>query len=130
MNRILIIPIGLICAMSLWAQSYSESYNVVSDAYNNKIEDVKVIRNINGGTVIIPIFDQTCPEELKTPFMYACKIVEEYMPSSLPLKIKNFSFVLIQNGPAPLSASDHFASHLLSKCMSVLSCFLFLLASL
>lgn len=76
------------CSLSLWAQTYSESYNIVSDAYNNKIENVKVIRNINGGTVIIPLFDESCPEELKAPFMYACKIVEEYLPSALPLKIK------------------------------------------
>lgn len=88
MKRIPMLLIGLICAFASWAQSYSESYNIVSDAYNNKIENIKVIRNINGGTVIIPIFDESCPEELKAPFRYACKIVEEYIPSSLPIKVK------------------------------------------
>lgn len=78
----------LACIIPFWAQSNPESYNIVSDNYSNKIENVKVVRNINGGTVIIPEFDETCPEELKAPFMYACKIVEEYMPPSLPIKIK------------------------------------------
>ena len=88
MNRIISLLTSMMCAIVALAQSYTESYNIVSDSYSNKIEDIKVIRNINGGAVIIPIFDETCPEELKAPFMYACKIVEEYMPSSLPLKVK------------------------------------------
>lgn len=70
------------------AEDYIESFNIVSDNYSNSIEDVQVIRYINGGTVIIPEFDETCPQEMKVPFTYACKIVEEYMPPCLPIKVK------------------------------------------
>lgn len=70
------------------ADNYIESFNVISDNYVNEIQDAQIIRPINGGTVIIPIFDNSCPEEIKSPFSYACKIVEEYMPPCLPLKVK------------------------------------------
>ncbi len=70
------------------AEDYIESLNIVSDNYSNSIEDVQVIRYINGGTVIIPEFDETCPQKMKVPFTYACKIVEEYMPPCLPIKVK------------------------------------------
>ncbi len=70
------------------AEDYIESFNVIADGYTDDIQDVQVIRQINGGTVIIPIFDESCPEELKAPFSYACKIVEEYVPPCLPLKVK------------------------------------------
>lgn len=65
------------------------SYGVISDrlASTPEIQDVPVIRPINGGTVIIPIFDESCPEEMKAPFSYACKIVED-LPPCLPLKVK------------------------------------------
>lgn len=67
---------------------YIETYNVISDDYISDIQDANVIRVINGGTVITPVFDESCPEELKAPFSYACKIIEEYMPPCLPLKVK------------------------------------------
>lgn len=70
------------------ADNYIESFNVISGNYVNEIQDAQIIRPINGGTVIIPIFDDSCPEEIKAPFSYACKIVEEYMPPCLPLKVK------------------------------------------
>lgn len=74
--------------LSLAAQSYMESYNVVSDEVSDQKEDIKIIRNINGGTVILPEFDETCPEDLRAPFCFACKIVEEYLPPSLPIRVK------------------------------------------
>lgn len=70
------------------ADEIIESYNVLSDEYNNSIHDINVVRSINGGTIIIPEFDVSCPEDIKAPFIYACKIVEEYMPPCLPLKVK------------------------------------------
>lgn len=74
--------------LPLAAQSYMESYNVVSSEVIEKKEDIRIIRNINGGTVILPEFDETCPEDLKAPFCFACKIVEEYLPPSLPIRVK------------------------------------------
>lgn len=75
-------------AFHAYADNYIESYNAISNDYVYDINDAKIIRPINGGTVLIPIFDETCPEEIKAPFSYACKIIEEYMPPCLPLKIK------------------------------------------
>lgn len=88
MKRISAFMILLMSLLMVAAEDYIESYNVVSDNYNFKVQDVQIIRPINGGTVITPIFDDSCPEEIKAPFSYACKIVEEYMPTCLPLKVK------------------------------------------
>jgi len=70
------------------AEDYNVVYNVVSDDIQSIVENVPVQRIINSGTVIIPEFDESCPEELKAPFSYACKLVEEYMLPSLPLRVK------------------------------------------
>lgn len=89
MIRIFTLIIALFATVFISkADNYIESYNVISDGYSNEIQDAQIIRPINGGTVIIPIFDESCPEDLKAPFSYACKIVEEYMPPCLPLKVK------------------------------------------
>ena len=70
------------------AEENNEVYNYVSDDYKSIIEDTPIVRKINGGTIIIPEFDESCPEDIKTPFTYACKIVEEYIPPCLPLRVK------------------------------------------
>ena len=88
MNRIITLIVLLMSIFLATANDYVESFNVISNKYSDKIQDIKIIRPINGGTVIIPEFDESCPEELKAPFAYACKIVEEYMPTCLPLKVK------------------------------------------
>lgn len=88
MNKILTFFALLATVFITHADNYIESFNVISDNYANEIQDVPVIRPINGGTVITPIFDESCPEKIKSPFSYACKIVEEYMPPCLPLKVK------------------------------------------
>lgn len=89
MNRIISFIIALLAtAFISKADNYIESFNVISDGYSDDIQDAQIIRPINGGTVIIPLFDESCPEDLKAPFSYACKIVEEYMPPCLPLKVK------------------------------------------
>ncbi len=88
MKKILALLVLLITVVTAKSDSYVESYNVISDRYINLIQETPIIRQINGGTVIIPVFDESCPEEMKSPFSYACKIVEEYMPPCLPLKVK------------------------------------------
>lgn len=70
------------------AEECFEVYSMVSDEIWSVVDDTPVTRIINGGTVIVPDFDESCPEELKTPFSYACKLVGEYMPPSLPLRVK------------------------------------------
>lgn len=88
MKRIISILLLSSFVLSTRSENYIESFNIVSDNYNNSIEDIQIKRFINGGTVIIPEFEDTCPEEMKAPFTYACKIVEEYMPPCLPLRVR------------------------------------------
>lgn len=84
--------VTLLCLLSALGSSYAadyvESFGVVSDNYVGYTKDIQLIRRINGGTVIIPEFDSSCPEEIKGPFAYACKIVEEYMPTCMPLRVQ------------------------------------------
>ena len=77
----------MISVFTAKASDYIESFNITSDSCSNYVQDAQIIRPINGGTVIIPVFDESCPEEMKRPFIYACKIIEEYMPPCLPLKV-------------------------------------------
>ena len=88
MKHFILTAIAALSFMPLLAEDSIETYNELSDNYYSIVEDIPVIRNINGGTIIIPEYDASCPEELKAPFSYACKIVEEYMPPCLPLRVK------------------------------------------
>ncbi len=88
MKRIILSSAMLATALIAKSDTFIESNNIVSDGYMAVIQDVPLVRLVNGGTVITPEFDETCPEELKAPFSYACKIVEEYMPPCLPLRVK------------------------------------------
>lgn len=86
MRYIVALATVLLSVFHASGETYIESFNNVSEDSIGHVHDIELIRNINGGTVIIPEFDSSCPEEMKGPFMYACKIVEEYMPPCLPLK--------------------------------------------
>lgn len=77
MNRFLVFISLIVIGVIAKSENYIESFNVISDDYVNDIQDAQIIRLINGGTIIIPTFDESCPEEMKAPFSYACKIVEE-----------------------------------------------------
>lgn len=87
MKQVLFFLSLLFCTISLNADDYEEFYNVVSDDFLIDIQDTPIERTINSGTIIIPEFDDTCPEEMKAPFSYACKIVEEYILPCLPLRV-------------------------------------------
>lgn len=69
------------------SEEYYEAYNLALNSLNDDFHDLGIIRPINGGTVILPEFEDGCPEELINAFSYACKILEEYMPTSLPIKV-------------------------------------------
>lgn len=87
MRYIVALATVLLSVFHASGETYIESFNNVSEDSIGFVHDIELIRNINGGTVIIPEFDSSCPEEMKGPFMYACKIVEEYMPPCLPLRV-------------------------------------------
>lgn len=89
MKRISLLMFAICSFVCGWAEDVvNETYNIVVDGYELDIQDVPIVRPINSGTVIIPDFDSSCPEECKLPFSYACKIVEEYMLPCLPLRVK------------------------------------------
>lgn len=88
MNRLILILTLCLSAMTAFAQEYLSSSDRLSNAYRDEVQDIPVIRSINGGTIIIPIFDESCPESIKAPFEYACKIVEEYLPPCTPITVK------------------------------------------
>lgn len=129
MKRILAFIIGIslivIASASETASSY-ESYHYASDKYWGEVKDINVVREIGGGTVIIPEFDSSCPEYIKSPFTYACKIMGEFLPSSLPLKVK----VSCKNLPASQSSAlskianwgyEEFGHPVFSDCSSSMS---------
>lgn len=87
MKQLVIILALLACHLPTLGQTSIECYDVVSDEYLGVSTDYATVRKINGGTVIIPDFDSSCPEQMKAPFSFACKIVEEYLPPCLPLKV-------------------------------------------
>lgn len=88
MNRLILILTLCLSALTAFAQDYISTSDYLSNAYRDEVQDIPVIRSINGGTIIIPIFDENCAESIKAPFQYACKIVEEYLPPSLPITVK------------------------------------------
>jgi hypothetical protein len=87
MRKILLL-LFLSTAVFINAEDYIESFNIVSQDYVGTISDNDGDRYIYGGTIIIPAFDESCPEEMKGPFEYACKILEEIMPPCLPIKVQ------------------------------------------
>lgn len=88
MKKFVVLLLSLLSVSGAKAEDYIESYNIVSDEYDNSVHGAGVIRQINGGTVIIPEFDESCPEDIKGPFRHACKILEEYLYPSLPLRVR------------------------------------------
>ena len=87
-TRIILLITLLAVGLGVKASDYIQSISVLSSDYINDIEDMPEYRPINGGTVIIPQFDESCPECIKAPFAYACKLLEEYIPPCLPLRVK------------------------------------------
>lgn len=90
MKRLLLMLSIIFSALVMQAQGYIETFSLLSD---NPVEEdtvvgVSPVRVINSGSIIQPIFDETCPEEMKGPFSYACKIMEEYIPPCMPVYVK------------------------------------------
>lgn len=60
--------VTLLCVIVTFSHArgddYVENYNMISDNYVDSIQDVQIVRAINGGTIITPSFDSSCPEEM------------------------------------------------------------------
>lgn len=71
MIRLSILVSILMGFLMVSADDYIESFNIISDNYDDNVQDVQVIRPINGGTVVIRPY----PPELEAP-LYSCPITE------------------------------------------------------
>lgn len=70
------------------AQTEIDIENTVSDSFVDVFYPINPIREINGGSVFIVDFSEDCSVEMKGAFNYACKILEEYIPTCLPIKVR------------------------------------------
>lgn len=78
----------LIFNINIQAQEYVEYISYVSDDVVEQTFGLPVVRSVYGGTKIIPEFEGNWTNEMKGAFEYACKIWEEAMPSTFPIRIK------------------------------------------
>lgn len=87
MKKIILFWIMLCSILSVSSQNIQEFDNFVSDELVGGLSDLKVIREINGGTIFKVQYSSDCTYEMQGAFEYACKIVEEYLPPCLPITI-------------------------------------------
>lgn len=81
----------LLSSIFVCAQNHIEDESYVSNAYIPKNFDLPIVRKVYGGTKIKVEYEGDWTNEMKGAVEYACKIWEETMPTTLPLK---FRFVL------------------------------------
>lgn len=83
------------------------SYSTISYDNINYHEPLRIVREINGGTIINVDYSDDVPYEMQSAFDHACRLWEEAMPNNMPLYIKvslkNFSGVS-QNALSKTSA--------------------------
>lgn len=81
---ILFVHVGVIYSQDETIEDYSYS----SDRVIKKDLALPIVRTTSGGTKIIVEYDGNWTNEMKGAFEYACKIWEEAMPTTFPIKIK------------------------------------------
>lgn len=87
MKKILmLVAITLFCKVS-YGQDINEIESFVSNNVVSKNYGLPIIRNIYGGTKIIVEFQGNWTNEMKGAFEYACKIWEEAMPTTFPIRV-------------------------------------------
>ncbi len=70
------------------AATISAGYGFTTDSYLDKFKSLPVVRPINGGTVFKVTYDNTISKEVQGAFEYACKIMSENLPPSLPITVR------------------------------------------
>lgn len=68
-------------------QEYVEDFSYISDEVIRTEFGLPVVRKVYGGTKIIPEFEGNWTNEMKGAFEFACKIWEEAMPTTFPIKL-------------------------------------------
>lgn len=82
------ILLSYMFSVSVPGQEYLESEAYVSDGTVRKELRLPVVRTVYGGTKIIPEFEGDWTNEMKGAFEYACKLWEEVMPTTFPIRVK------------------------------------------
>lgn len=75
-------------SVSVSGQEYLESEAYASDGTVSKEVRLPVVRTVYGGTKIIPEFEGDWTNEMKGAFEYACKLWEEVMPTTFPIRVR------------------------------------------
>lgn len=89
MNQNILLSIFLCLLPSvIQAQEQLEDLSYASESIIKKNIGLPIIRPIYGGTKILTEFEGNWPYEIKGAFEYACKIWEEAMPTTFPIKIR------------------------------------------
>lgn len=87
MKKVILALAFFLCLPTL-AQEELEDISYSSEQVVTKKFGLPIVRPVYGGTKIIPIFEGNWTNEMKGAFEYACKIWEEAMPTTYPIKIK------------------------------------------
>lgn len=87
-NAILTILAILCIGTPSSAQTYQESDSYVSESIIPSIQGLPIVREINGGTVFKVQYSGNWKPEMTGAFEYACKIVAEALPPTLPITVK------------------------------------------
>lgn len=77
----------MISALSIKGQEQVEDFSYFSENVVDKKIGLPIVRPIYGGTKIIPTFVGNWTKEMEGAFEYACRIWEEAMPTTFPVKI-------------------------------------------
>lgn len=87
MQKLLIgVALGL-CSLLSFGQESVEIEGSLSDDVIIKHSNLPLVREVYGGTKIIPSYKGNWTNEMKGAFEYACKIWEEVIPSTFPIHI-------------------------------------------
>lgn len=88
MKKNILFLLVLIISVPICSQTTIETDSYGLDQYIEKCTDIPVVRKINGGTVFKITYEPEAlwDNSMKGAFEYACKIWEEQLPNTLPIK--------------------------------------------
>lgn len=87
--NVLLTIFAILCVgIQSHAQTYQESDSYASGSIIPTIQGLPIVREINGGTVFKVQYSGNWSPEMIGAFEYACKIVAEALPPTLPITVK------------------------------------------
>ncbi len=88
MRHLLLLCSVVFGLLSVSAQEQIETESIASDDVVDVNKPLKVVREINGGTVFKISYGDGFNIQMKGAFEHACKILEEYLPPCLPITVR------------------------------------------